>query len=143
MITGFWISQAIYAAAKLGIADLVKDGPKPCEELAQATGMPSRTLYRLLQALASVGVFREEEDGRFGLTSLAEYLQSGVPGSLRAFAIMQSEFGSCRDTSNIGHGTTDRKLWFFDTEKVTTRPTQNRWPSGGRGQQVFGHPVSY
>jgi hypothetical protein len=35
MITGFWISQAIYAAAKLGIADLVKEGPKPCEELAR------------------------------------------------------------------------------------------------------------
>jgi hypothetical protein len=91
MITGFWISQAIYAAAKLSIADLVKDGPKPCEELAQATGMHPRTLYRLLRALASVGVFREGEDGRFGLTPLAAYLQSGVPGSLRAFAIMQSE----------------------------------------------------
>jgi hypothetical protein len=91
MITGFWISQAIYAAAKLGIADLVKEGPKPCEELAQTTGMSSQTLYRLLRALASVGVFREEEAGRFGLTPLAEYLQSGVPGSLRAFAIMHSE----------------------------------------------------
>lgn len=91
MITGFWISQAIYAAAKLGIADLVKAGPKPCEELAQATGMPTHTLYRLLRALASVGVFREGEEGRFGLTPLAEYLQTGVPSSLRAFAIMQSE----------------------------------------------------
>jgi len=91
MITGFWISQAIYAAAKLGIADLVKEGPKPCEELAQATGTHPQTLYRLLRALASVGVFHEGKDGRFGLTPLAEYLQSGVPGSLRAFAIMQSE----------------------------------------------------
>jgi hypothetical protein len=41
--------------------------------------------------LASIDVFREGKDGRFGLTPLAEYLQSGVPGSLRAFAIMQSE----------------------------------------------------
>jgi hypothetical protein len=91
MITGFWISQAIYAAAKLGIADLVKEGPQPCEKLAQATGMPPQTLYRLLRALASVGVFREGEEGCFGLTPLAEYLQTGVPSSLRAFAIMQSE----------------------------------------------------
>ena len=91
MITGFWISQAIYAAAKLGIADLVKEGPKPCEDLAQATGMHPQTLYRLLRALASVGVFREGEEGCFGLTPLAEYLQTGVPSSLRAFAIMQSE----------------------------------------------------
>ncbi|NOT53608.1 MAG: methyltransferase, partial [Deltaproteobacteria bacterium] len=91
MITGFWISQAIYAAAKLGIADLVKEGPKPCEALAQATGVLPHTLYRLLRALASVGVFREDEDGRFGLTPLAAGLQTSVPGSLRAFAIMQSE----------------------------------------------------
>ena len=40
MITGYWTSQAIFAAAKLGIADFVKDGPKPCEELAQATTSP-------------------------------------------------------------------------------------------------------
>jgi hypothetical protein len=91
MITGFWVSQAIYAVAKLGIADLVKEGPKPCEDLAQAAGMHPRMLYRLLRALASVGVFREDKAGRFGLTPLAEYLQSGVPGSLRSFAIMQSE----------------------------------------------------
>lgn len=91
MTTGHWISQAIYAAAKLGIADLVKDGPKLCEELAQATEVHPHRLYRLLRALASVGVFREEEDGRFGLTPLAEYLQTGVPGSLRALVIMRSE----------------------------------------------------
>jgi hypothetical protein len=91
MITGFWISQAIYAAAKLGIADLVKEGPKPCEELAQATGTQPQTLYRLLRALASIGVFHESEEGCFGLTPSAAYLQTGVPGSLRAFAIMHSE----------------------------------------------------
>src|SRR5262249_48241634 len=94
MITGFWISQAIYAAAKLGIANLVKEGSKPCEELAQATGMHPQALYRLLRALASVGVFRAGADGRFGLTPLAAYLQTGVPDSLRALALMQSEVES-------------------------------------------------
>jgi precorrin-6B methylase 2 len=89
MITGFWISQAIYAAAKLGIADLLKDGSKPCEELARATEVRPQALYRLLRALASVGVFREEEEGRFGLTPLAGYLQTSIPGSLRAFALLQ------------------------------------------------------
>ncbi len=89
MITGFWTSQAILAVAKLGIADLLKDGPKPYEELAQSTGVRPQALYRLLRALASVGVFREGEEGRFGLTPLAGYLQTGVPGSLRAFALLQ------------------------------------------------------
>ena len=89
MITGFWTSQAILAAAKLGIADLVKDEPKSCEALAQSTGVRSQALVRLLRALASVGVFREEADGRFGSTPLAGYLQTGVPGSMQAFALLQ------------------------------------------------------
>jgi len=89
MITGFWTSQAILAAAKLGIADLVKDGPKSCEALAQSAGVRPQALGRLLRALASVGVFREEADGRFDSTPLASYLQTGVPGSMRAFALLQ------------------------------------------------------
>src|SRR5579862_8195995 len=57
MATGFWASQAIYVAAKLGIADLLKDGPQSCVALAAATGSDVPTLFRLMRALASVGVF--------------------------------------------------------------------------------------
>jgi hypothetical protein len=46
MIAGFWVSRALYIAAKLGIADLLKDGPKNSEELAQATGMHVPSPYR-------------------------------------------------------------------------------------------------
>ena len=74
-------------AAKLGIADLLKDGPKSSDELAQATGTHGRSLYRLLRALASVGVFAEAEDGRFELTPLGECLQTGIPGSVRAITV--------------------------------------------------------
>jgi len=89
MIAGFWVSRALYIAAKLGIADLLKDGPKNSEALAQATGMHAPSLYRVLRALASVGVFAEDEHGRFALTPLAATLRSDVPGSLRAFAIAE------------------------------------------------------
>jgi hypothetical protein len=91
MITGYWISQAIYVAAKLGIADLLKDGPKKDDELAEATGTHERALYRLLRALASIGVLAEAEDGRFGLTPLGAYLQTGIPGSLRALTLNHGE----------------------------------------------------
>jgi SAM-dependent methyltransferase len=91
MVTGYWVSQAIYVAAKLGIADLLKDGPKSYDELAKATGTHKRSLYRLLRALASVGVFAEAEDGRFGLTPLGECLQTGIPGSVRALTINHGE----------------------------------------------------
>ena len=57
--TGYWKSQAVYVAAKLGIADLVQDGPKTSDELATATGTHAPSLYRLLRALASVGVFTD------------------------------------------------------------------------------------
>jgi hypothetical protein len=87
MITDYWVSQAVSTAAQLGIADFLRDGPKSSEELAPAVGADARALYRLLRALTSVGVFVEDEDSRFGLTPLGAYLQSDVPGSLRAAAI--------------------------------------------------------
>ncbi len=91
MITGYWISQAIYAAAKFGIADHLKDGPKSAELLATATETHADSLYRLLRALASVGIFAETEPRQFALTPLAEPLQSDVPGSKRALALMSGD----------------------------------------------------
>src|SRR5688572_19495019 len=91
MITGYWISQAIYAAAKFGIADLLKAGPMSIDELAAATATNADALYRLLRALASVGIFAEGESRRFALTPLAEPLQSDVPGSKRALALMSGD----------------------------------------------------
>lgn len=87
MIMGFRITQMIYVAAKLGIADLLKDGSRDVESLAQTTGTDAPSLYRLLRALASVGIFAEDEQGSFALTPLAALLQSGVFGSQRARAL--------------------------------------------------------
>lgn len=89
MISGFWISRAIYIAAKLGIADHLHDQPKSAEELAAVTGVHAPSLYRVLRALASVGVFAQDNDNRFRLTPLSETLRTDVRGSLRAFAIVE------------------------------------------------------
>ena len=88
MISGFRVSRVIYISAKLGIADLLKDGPKSSEKLGQATGTHAPSLYRVMRALASVGIFAEDAQGRFTLTPLAATLWSDVPGSLRAWAIL-------------------------------------------------------
>ena len=88
MITGFWGSQMVYAAAKLGLADSLAGGPMTAEELARITGTHPRSLYRLLRALASVGVFSEDTERRFSLTPLAEPLRADVPGSRRATVLM-------------------------------------------------------
>jgi ubiquinone/menaquinone biosynthesis C-methylase UbiE len=91
MITGYWISQAIYAAAKFSIADHLKDGPRPVEQLAAATSTNADALYRLLRALASVGIFAEGPPRRFSLTPMADALRSDVPGSKRALALMSGD----------------------------------------------------
>jgi hypothetical protein len=88
MLTGYWTAQAIHVAAQLGIADLLKDGPRTIAHLAEATGTHAPSLYRLLRALASEGVFAEDAQGRFGLTPLGECLRSDVPESQRSMAIM-------------------------------------------------------
>ena len=91
MILGKWIAQAVSVAAKLGIADMLKDGPRACDELARANQVDEPALYRVLRALASVGVFTEVADRQFGLTPMAEFLRSDVQGSLRAVATMAGE----------------------------------------------------
>jgi hypothetical protein len=87
LTNAFRASQAIHVAATLGVTDLLEDGPRSVDELAHATGTHAHTLYRLLRALASVGVFAEEPDGKFGSTPLAEYLRTNAPRSLRAWAM--------------------------------------------------------
>jgi len=91
MASGYWVSQSLYVAAKLGIADELKSGSKSCEELASSAGVHPRLLYRVMRALASVGVFAEKEQGYFNLTPFAACLQSDVPGSMRALVIMLGE----------------------------------------------------
>jgi len=85
---GSWMTQGLWVAAELGIADLLAEGPRTVEELAQETRTHKGALYRLLRALAAVGVFTQDARQRFSLTPLAELLQTDVPGSQRAYAIM-------------------------------------------------------
>ncbi len=84
-IVGRWISKPIYVAAELGIADLLAEGPRSIEELAQESQSHAPSLYRMMRALASVGIFSETEDKRFELTPMAEYLKTGA---MRSMALM-------------------------------------------------------
>jgi len=70
LINGYQVSQALHAAATLGVADQLKDGPKSYDTVAQACGAHPRSLYRLLRALAAVGVFHESGNKEFSLTPL-------------------------------------------------------------------------
>jgi SAM-dependent methyltransferase len=88
---GCFLSQAVYVAAKLGIADLLKDKPLHVSELAKQTETHERSLYRVLRSLASVGVFAETDPKVFALTPVAEPLITDRPASMRDMAIFMGE----------------------------------------------------
>ena len=93
LICGTRITQSISVASRLGIADHLKESPKPIEELAAATGTHAPSLFRVMRALAGQGIFVETEPQRFALTPLAELLLADSPDSLQNFAIfMGSEW---------------------------------------------------
>lgn len=81
--TGYIVTAAVYSAASLGIADLLKDGSKPIAALAAACGADESSLYRMLRALASAGVFNETAPRVFALTPISELLRSDREDSLR------------------------------------------------------------
>ena len=91
LLFGQVVAQAIYAAAKLAIADLLADGPRPVAELAAAAGADTDALARLLRALASIEIFAEVAPGRFGLTPIADCLRDDRPDSGRPSAILYGE----------------------------------------------------
>jgi len=88
LITARWVSHLIYVAAKLELADRLKHGPRTVKELATATEVQAPALYRVLRALASVGVFAETKGKRFKLTLLAATLQKAAPNSMHAAALL-------------------------------------------------------
>lgn len=86
MLSGAWLTQAISTAARLKLADLVKDGPRRIEELARETHLPVRSLSRLLRVLVNVEIFREVEAGTFAQSDLSHLLRSDIPNSLYGMA---------------------------------------------------------
>lgn len=79
----FVTARACYAAAKLLIPDLLKDGSRTSDELAAATDTNPTSLYRLMRCLATIGLVNEEPERRFTLTGLGATLRSDVPGTMR------------------------------------------------------------
>jgi SAM-dependent methyltransferase len=88
LVTGHYLSHATYVAARLGLADLLADGPRQADELARATGTHGPSLRRLLRLLVSAGVLAETDAERFALTPLGDCLRTGTPGSSHATALL-------------------------------------------------------
>lgn len=107
-----FISQAIYIGAKLGIADLIADGPKTTAELAAKTETDERSLYRLLRSLAGAGVFAETSDRTFENSPMSETLRSDSPKSTRAMALFMGDEAHWRVISDMMHSVkTGKPAW--------------------------------
>jgi len=92
LILGFALSQALYAVAKLGVADVMSLGePTPVADVAAHVDADTDALYRVLRALAAEGLFREDAPGMFTLTPVGELLRDDVEGTLRYLSIMNAE----------------------------------------------------
>lgn len=88
-ITGHWVTAAMYSAARLGLADQLADGPKSSDELAATVHAHGPSVYRLMRALASLGVFVETQPRCFALTELGQFMRSDHPQSMRSVALFQ------------------------------------------------------
>jgi hypothetical protein len=86
LIMGAWVAQTIAAAADLGIADALADGPASSTELARRLNADADSLQRMLRALIGIGIFRQRGDGRYELTALASTLRTDSPVSMAALA---------------------------------------------------------
>src|SRR5262245_20740914 len=81
---GHYLSRALELAARQGVADLLRAGPRSAADLAHELGANAPALQRVLRLLASVGVFDEDASGRFSLAPMGDLLRSDAEGSMRS-----------------------------------------------------------
>lgn len=101
LVAGMWAAKATAVAANLGIPDQLAHGPKTAEEVAKAIDADASAVYRLMRAVASVGVLTAEPEHRFALTPLGAALRSDVPGSMRSFLIAETAPGHWLPWGNL------------------------------------------
>ena len=104
---GYQLSQALYVAAKLGVADVLDPEPLAAEDIARAVGARASQLRRVLRALVAAGVFSELEDGRFASNDAAAALRADAPGRMRDVVLnfgeeMYRSFGELLHTVRTG-----------------------------------------
>jgi hypothetical protein len=128
IITGFRLTHLIAAAAELGLADHLVDGPKSSAELAPLVGADLDALHRVMRALAALGVFAMLDDGRFSLAPMGQHLRSDAPGSLRPLArfwdldVNRRPWHDLQHSIATGEAAFDHHFGMEKFEHLDTRP---------------------
>lgn len=153
LIFGFFPAQVLYVAARLRIPDLVAGGAKSSEELAEATATHAPSLYRLLRALAYLGILEESEPGRFALTEFGAPLRSDATESVWATTLLFCGEGVWRSWGELlssvrtgatgfdANSGTDPFTHFAKDPEAST--TFNQAMSEGTGRDAAGLIASY
>lgn len=137
MAMGYTVSRAVYVCAKLGLADLMAAGPRGSEEMARETGMHPGALFRLLRAMASVGLFTEVSPRKFGLTPMGATLKTGAPGAARSTVLMISgtwawaAFGEFEHAVKTGEPGAEKALGMNMFEWFSKHPQEAAWFNEG------------
>ena len=133
LATAYMISAALHVAVRLGIPDRLADGPASVDALATATGVNPDRLYRVLRALASVGIFEEQGFRRFASNPAADLLRS-EPGSLRDIALFMTNrlhfqvYGEMLHSVQTGQPA---------VERVTGTPVFEAFAAGTEDSRLF------
>ena len=103
MVIGKWISQALGTVVAIGVADQLRNGARRCSDIARTARVSEDGLYRLLRALASVGVFAESADRRFKLTPMGQFLRRDHPESVAGYALFTAHDSTWRPWGRLDY----------------------------------------
>jgi len=150
LLDGFLTTQLLYVAAKLGVADVLADGPRTGAEIAEAVGADPELLTRVLRGLALEDVLEEQDGGRFALTEIGACLRSDVPGSLRGPAVVRGELyyqAAAGTLAAVRHGGTAFEQVYGDRyfDYLARHPEQEatfQASMSGRAEQEAGDVVA-
>ena len=96
LIQSHRVTAVIHVAVRLGIAELLRDGPQTPGQLAKATGADERALGRLLTALSTIGICKRTVEGSYALTEVGAGLDGEAEQSFKSWAIFEAEMLSKR-----------------------------------------------
>ena len=112
LVDGFRVTQTLHAGVEFGIPDLLADGARTADDLAEACDADPSALYRLLRTLASLGILHEADGRRFSLTELGQPLRGDVPGSLRGWVRLTGRDHVWRSWGNLTNAVREGKNSF-------------------------------
>lgn len=73
IVNNHWQGCSVGAAAQLELADLLADGPLHLDVLAERTSTHAPSLFRMLRALESTGIFTQSSPRVFANTPASEW----------------------------------------------------------------------